>query len=323
MQRRRVLLGIAGLWLVAPLGSRGQSGKVRRVGLLDAGERHAWWAAFRKQMNELGYIEGKNIAFEARFAHGRLKELPALVQDLLRLQVDAIVTASTEAAIAASRATEKVPIITATGADHVSHGLAVTLAKPGGNVTGLTSISPELTGKRVELLREIHPKLARLAILWQSDNAGSMTSMRDLQGLTTTSGMSLQNVGVRRADEIPAAFAAASEKGAEALYVTMGPLTYGERRTIGALALKHRLPTMHTTAEMVEAGGLVGYGTDYPDLFRRAAVYVDRILKGAKPGDLPIEQPSKFDLVINLRTAKALGITIPPALLLRASRVID
>ena len=322
MKRRQMLLGMAATALI----SSGRPARGQRsaplIGLLDIGERQGWWATFRKQMHELGYREGANVAFEARYARGKLTELPALVDELLRRRVDIIVTAGTEASLAASRRTETVPIVTATGGDHVSRGLALSLGRPGRNLTGMTSIASELTAKRVELMREIQPKVSRLAVLWHATNSGSMPQMRELEGVARSMKMSLHNVGVRKAEELAEAFSSAAQKAAEAVYVVFGGLIYGERHTIAALALKHRLASMHGSAEMVEAGGLVCYGTDYPDLFRRAAVYVDKILKGAKPGELAIEQPSKFDLVINLKTAKTLGFAIPQDALLRASRVI-
>ena len=322
MKRREVLLGLAaGVYLPAAFQAHAQR-KTALIGLLDIGERPAWWATFRKQMHQLGYVEGKNVAFDARYARGRLTDLPSLVDELLRQRVDIIVTAGTEASLAASRRTDTVPIVTATGGDHVSRGLALSLARPGRNLTGMTSIASELTAKRVELLREMQPKLSRLAVLWHATNSGSMPQMRELEGVARSVKMSLHNVGIRKADELAEAFSSAAQKGAEAIYVVFGGLIYGERQTIAALALKHRLPSMHGSAEMVEAGGLVCYGTDYPDLFRRAAVYVDKILKGAKPGELAIEQPSKFDLVVNLKTAQALGFAIPQDVRLRASRVI-
>ena len=322
MKRREVLLGIAaGVYLPAAFQAYAQR-KTPLIGLLDIGERPAWWAIFRKQMHQLGYVEGKNVAFDARYARGRLTDLPALVDELLRQRVDVIVTAGTEASLAASRRTDTVPIVTATGGDHVSRGLALSLARPGRNLTGMTSIASELTAKRVELMREMQPKVSRLAVLWHATNSGSMPQMRELEGVARSVKVSLHNVGIRKAEELAEAFSSAAQKGAEAIYVVFGGLIYGERHTIAALALKHRLPSMHGSAEMVEAGGLVCYGTDYPDLFRRAAVYVDKILKGAKPGELAIEQPSKFDLVVNLKTAQALGFAIPQDVRLRASRVI-
>jgi putative tryptophan/tyrosine transport system substrate-binding protein len=324
MKRRRVLIGMAGYGIGMAVASSSTAQSRRPlIGLLDAGERLAWWSAFRKQMADLGYVEGRTVSYEARYARSRPGELPALVQDLLNQRVDLIVTAGTEASIAASRATESVPIVTATGGDHVSHGLANSLAQPGRNVTGMTSIASQLTAKRLALLREMFPKLLRLAVVWHSTNAGSVASVRDLEAATRASNISLHNVGVRRGEELPEAFTAAVQKGAQAVLVVLGALIYTERHAISALALKHRLPSMHGSAEMVEAGGLVSYGTSYPDLLRSAAFYVDKILKGAKPAVMPIEQPSKFELVVNLRTAKEIGFTTPQALLLRATRVID
>jgi len=325
MRRRQALFGIAGLslGLSAALPSRAQSSTRPVIGLLDGGERLAWWAAFRQQMKELGYVEGKNIVFEPRYAKGKFAQLPALAQELIRLNAFVIVTTSTAAAQAASQATDRIPIVMATGTDHVSLGLVSSLARPGANVTGLSTISDELTGKRVELLREILPRMARLAVVWQSDNIGSAASIRDLQSVTRTLKIALQNVGVRKAEDLSEAFLTAARERAEAVFVVISPLLYGERQRIADLALKHRFPTMNTASEFVDAGGLLSYGASYPDLFRRAAVYVDKILKGAKPGDLPIEQPTKFETVVNLKTARALGVVIPQAILLRADRVID
>ena len=322
MKRREVLLGLAaGVYLPAAFQAHAQR-KTPVIGLLDIGERPAWWATFRKQMHELGYVEGRNIAFEARYARGKHANLTALVDELVHQRVDIIVTAGTEASLAAIRGTDTIPIVTATGGDHVSRGLALSLARPGRNLTGMTSIASELTGKRVELMREMQPKLSRFAVVWHATNAGSMPQMRELEGAARAAKLALHNAGIRKSEELAGAFSSAIEKGAQAVVVVFGGLIFGERHNIAALALKHRLPTMHGSAEMVEAGGLACYGTDYPDLFRRAAVYVDKILKGAKPGELAIEQPSKFDLVINLKTAKALAIVVPQDVLLRASRVI-
>jgi putative ABC transport system substrate-binding protein len=316
MKRRQVLLGIAGgVCFPAAFQAYAQR-KTPLIGLLDIGERLSWWATFRKQMHELGYVEGKNITFEARYARGNHASLPVLMEELVHQRVDIIVTAGTEASLAAMRGTETIPIVTATGGDHVSRGLAL-------NLTGMTSIASELTGKRVELMREMQPKLSRFAVVWHATNAGSMPQMRELEGTARAAKIALHNAGIRKPEELPGAFSSAAEKGAQAVVVVFGGLIFGERHNIAALALKHRLPTMHGAAEMVEAGGLACYGTDYADLFRRAAGYVDRILKGAKPGELAIEQPRKFDVVINLKTAKALGLAIPQNVLLRASRVID
>jgi putative ABC transport system substrate-binding protein len=291
--------------------------------MLDAGERLHWWTAFQQQLRELGYVEGRNVAFEARFASKKPEQLPALAKELVRLNVAVIVTGGTAAALEAKRATNTIPIVMATGSDHVSLGLVVSLARPGRNITGLSSISTELTAKRLDLLREVLPKMTRLAVLWHSDNIGSAPAIRDLETAARSSRVALQNLGVSTAGELADAFSAATREHADAIFVVAGPFTFPWRQTIADLALKHRLPSMHGPVEYVEAGGLISYAPSYSALFRRAAVYVDKILKGAKPGDLPIEQPTKFELAINLKTAKALGLTIPKSLLLRADQVIE
>jgi putative ABC transport system substrate-binding protein len=293
------------------------------IGLLDAGERLEWWAAFRQQLRELGYVEGQNLAFEARFASGKFEQLPALAQELVRLKVAVIVTSGTVAAQAAKRATSTVPIVMATGGDTGSLGLVESLARPGGNVTGVTSLGAELTRKRFELLREVLPKISRLAVLWHRDNPASAVAVRDLEAAARSSKVGLQVLGVKSADDFAGAFSAMTQERARAVFVIADPLFFSERRRISDLAIKHRLPSIHGVSEYVEVGGLFSYGPSYSDLFRRAAVYVDKILKGARPGDLPIEQPTRFELIINLRTARALGVTIPRPILLRADRVIE
>jgi putative ABC transport system substrate-binding protein len=321
MKRRHALFGMAGL--LAAGCALAQRAKIPVVGTLDGGERTAWWAVFRNGMRELGYVEGKNVLIETRFAKGNFSRLDALAGELVRLPVDIIVTTSTAAALAAKRATDTIPIVMASGSDHVSLGLAATLAKPGGNVTGLSTVATDLTAKRLELLRQINPKLSRLAVLWHRDNPGSSPAVRDLQHLSEKAKIALQNLGVRKGAEVGAAIGTAVEGRAEALYVVLSPITYAERAAIAAQALKYRLPTMNGAAEFAEAGGLVSYGADYGDLHRRAAIYVDKILRGAKPGDLPIEEPSKFDLVVNANTARMIGVHFPPTVLAAASRVIE
>ena len=326
MKRRQALLGIAGLGVglgVATASIAQRATKIPVIGLLDGGERTFWWAAFRKQMRDLGYAEGKNITLEARYAKGKLQDLAALAQDLVRRDASVIVTAATIATQAAKTATDRIPIVTATGSDHVSMGFAKSLARPGGNVTGMASISSDLTIKRLELLREMLPGISRLAVLWQMDNSGSITAMRDLERATQSARVTLQNIGIRKREDIPGAFSAAARERVQAVFVIGGPLTTDERRQIAELGLKHKMPIMATGAEYPDVGVLVSYGADYYELFRRAAIYVDKILKGAKPGDLPIEQASKFEMVINRKSAKSLGIAIPQAVLVRADRVID
>jgi len=326
MKRRGALFGILGLGaglISARSASAQPAAKAPVIGLLDAGARLEWWAAFRQEIQKLGYVEGRNVAFETRFAGGKQEMLPALAQDLVRLDVTMIVTSGTAAALEAKRATGKIPIVTASGSDHVSQGLAISLARPGRNVTGLTSITTGLTVKRFDLLREVFPKMSRLAVVWHADNIGSVPAVRDLETAVVSSKISLQNYGVSTVKELIDAFSTAARERVDAVFVIAGPFTYSERGRLAELALKYRLPTMHGPSEYVEAGGLLCYAPSYPELFRHAAVYVDKILKGAKPGDLPIEQPTKFELVINLKSAKALGVTIPQTVLLRADRVID
>jgi putative ABC transport system substrate-binding protein len=327
MKRRRALLAILGLGIgfFVPAQVYAQpTAKVSVIGLLDAGERLEWWGAFRQQLRELGYVEGQNVAFEARFADGKVEQLPALAQELVRRNVAVIVTAGAAAAVEAKRATGKIPIVAGTGADNlVDRGLVGGFARPGGNVTGLASISPTLISKRLELLREALPRMTRLAVLWHKDNIGSASSVRQLEAAARSSRVALQKLGVSTAKELAGAFSAATRERADAMFVVAGPLTFSERQRIAELALKHRLPSMHGPSEYVEAGGLLSYAPSYSDLFRRAAVYVDKILRGANPADLPIEQPTKFELVLNRKTAKALGLTIPPSLLQRADEVIE
>jgi putative ABC transport system substrate-binding protein len=326
MKRRQALFGILGLGVgVASAGHAiAQAGAKPVIGLLDAGERQEWWAAFREQLRKLGYVEGQNIAFETRFTRGKADQLPTAAQELVRLKVTVIVTAGSVTAQVAKRATSTIPIVMATGGvEAVGAGLAASLARPGGNVTGLTSMGAGLTGKRFEILREVLPRMSRLAVLWHADNPASAALVRELETAARSSKIALQNLGVKSAEEFAGAFTAMTRARAEAVFVVAGPYFFSERRRLSELALKHRLPSMHGTSEYVDAGGLLSYAPSYSDLFRHAAVYVDKILKGAKPGDLPIEQPTTFELVINMKTARALGVKIPPTVLFRAERVVE
>jgi ABC-type uncharacterized transport system substrate-binding protein len=314
--------------LAAPLAADAQpAGKVYRIGLLDYSApdpaRQAWWVAFRDQMRQLGYVEGQNVRFEPRWAQGDDGQLPKLAAELVGLKVDLIVTGGTNAAVAAKRATSTIPIVTATGADPVAVGVAASLRQPGGNVTGVTSITSELAGKRLEILRTVAPGASRIAILWDERNAASRLAVDGTEAAAKTANVTIRSVPVRSPAEIEAAFATVDRDRAGALGIVPSPMFFSHRKRFAELALKHRLPTVVGSREYVEAGGLVSYSPDYPDLFRRAATFVDKILKGARPADLPIEQPTKFELVINLKTAKALGLTIPPSLLGRADEVIQ
>jgi len=326
MKRRHVLSGAVtfALAFLLPngLGAQPSTRKIV-IGLLDAGERVEGWDTFRQQLRELGYVEGRNVSFEQRFAMGRTKALPALASELVDLRVAVIVATASAAAIAAEHATRKIPIVMATGGDQVSRGLATSLARPGGNVTGVTSLTADLMGKRFELLRELVPKSARVAALWHADNTPSMTSVRELEGSAAKARVAFQSFRIRDTAELTDAFSAMARERIDAVAVINSPLVYLERKRIAELALKHRLPAIYGGAEYVEAGGLLSYGPSYPELFRRAAIYVDKILKGANPADLPIEQPTAFELVLNAKTARALGLLIPPPMLARANRLIQ
>ena len=309
--------------LSTPLSANAQP-KVHRIGFLETSSpRPHLWEAFRQGLRELGYVEGQNVAFDLRHAHGKTERLPGLAAELVGLKVDVIVTAATQAALAAKQATTTIPIVMATGGDPVGTRLIASLARPGGNVTGLTTQSRDLSGKRLELLREAVPGVSRLAILWHQTNELDRLTLRETEVAARSLGVALQALGVRGPNEFDAAFSAMTKESAGALIVTTSPIFYAERKRLMELVVKHRLPTGFGFKEYVDAGGLMSYGASTPDLFRRAAIYVDKILKGAKPADLPVEQPTRFELVINLKTARAIGLTIPQSVLLRADTVIQ
>jgi len=277
----------------------------------------------RQRLRELGYLEGQNIAFESRFAEGKTDRLPGLAAELVALKVDVIVTSGTPASLAAKQATRTIPIVMAQLADPVGAGLVASLGRPGGNVTGLTTQDADLSGKRLEMLLEVVPKVSRFAVLIDETSPGSMLIARGTQVAAQSLGVQLQSLGVRGPGELDRAFSAMKEARAGALIVESSSLLFTSRTRLADLALKNRLPTMFAQREYAEAGGLMAYSADFSDLFRRTATFVDKILKGAKPADLPVEQPTKFDFVINLKTAKALGLTIPQSLLARADEVIQ
>ena len=275
-----------------------------------------------QRLRELGWIEGRTIAIEYRWAEGRTERAAEIAAELVRRKVDVIATSGTAVVVAAMQATSVIPIVFAAAGDPVGTGLIASLARPGGNVTGLSNQSRDLAGKRLELLREVVPGLGRLAILANVDNPAVVLNMREVQTTARTLGVEVITLEIRRGEDIVPAFEALNGR-AEALYVVIDLLLNTHRIRINTLALAARLPTMHTMREGVEAGGLMSYGANSPDLFRRAAEFVDKILRGANPGDIPVEQPTKFDLVINLTSAKALGLEIPPTLLARADEVIE
>jgi putative ABC transport system substrate-binding protein len=312
----------------APLAAQAQPpGKLPRIGLLDYSTpdqaRLAWWDGFLGRMDELGYVEGRTVAFERRWARGEIKRLSGLTAELVGLNVDIIVTAGTPALVAAHAATTTIPIVMAPGGDPVELGIVPSLGRPGGNVTGVTSLTADLTTKRLELLRELLPKGSRMAVLWDPNSGGARIAIRETQAAADRMGLKVRAYAARTPGEFHHAFSAMAMDRVGGLDVATSPMFFTERRRIADLALKQGLPMMVGAREYAEAGALASYGPDYVDLFRRVADYVDRILNGAKPADLPIEQPTKFQLVINPKTARALGLTIPQSLLLRADQVIQ
>jgi putative ABC transport system substrate-binding protein len=292
------------------------------LGATTASGASQWTAAFVQRLRELGWIEGRTIAIEYRWAEGRTERHTEIATEFVRLKVDIIATWGTTGVIAAQQATSVIPIVFALAGDPVGTGLVTSLARPGGNVTGLSSQQSDIAGKRLELLREVFATVRRLAILANVDSPPAVLDMREVQVAARTLGIEAATFDIRRAEDIAPAFEAIQGR-ADALYVCGDPLVNANRIQIGSLALGARLPGMYVAREFVETGGLMSYGPNYPGLFRRAGDYVDRILRGAKPADLPVEQPTKFDLVINLKTAKALGLDVSLSLQQRADEVIE
>jgi len=328
MTTRRELLIALGAGALAWAGTvRAQApAKVRRIGVLaptSPSDAVLWHQAFRLGLRDLGWVEGKNISIEHRFAEGRHDRLPDLAADLLRLKVEVIVASTAPAALAAQKASRAIPIVVAAAGDPVATGLGESLARPGGNVTGLSPMTAELGGKRLELLTELVPRLSRVAVLWNPQGVGSPLYWKEIQLPARQLGIQLHSLEVRSSNDFDQAFEDATSARAGALFVTGDPVITTNLRRIAGLAAKSRLPSIFQWSEFADAGGLVTYGPDRADLWRRAATYVDKILKGAKPGDLPIDRATRFELVINLKTAKALGITIPQSVLFRADRVIE
>lgn len=319
---------IAFCLLAAPFAAEAQPQvKGVRIGLLDYGTANpssaARWNALRGRLRELGYVEGQNVVFDPRWANGQVTRLPALATELVNIKVDILVTATSEAALAAKDATSSIPIVTATTADPVELGVIANLARPGGNITGVISLSSDLAGKRLELLAQLIPRASRIAILHDPENRSSGLMVRHTESAGRSLGIVVQSVDVLGQRDFAAAFATMKRARADAVVLGANTPFIAQRRLLADLALSSRLPMMAPAKEYAEAGSLASYGTDYVELFRRAATYVDKIIKGAKPAELPVEQPTKFQLVINLKTAKALGVTIPPSLLLRADQVIE
>jgi putative ABC transport system substrate-binding protein len=312
----------------APLAGDAQKRpKVPRVGYVFSFtqlEGSHLWESCRQGLRELGYVEGQNIILEPCWAEGRYERLPGLVRELVRLKVDVMVVAATPGNLAAKAATDTIPIVfVAVGSDPVTVGLVASLARPGGNFTGLSLLTPETSGKRLQLLADSLRRVSRAAVLLNPGNLGNVPTMEQTQVAARRLGIQLQLLEVRNPDELEAAFEAAMRGRAGALIVFDDPVIHSYRARIVALAAKHRLPAMYGTREFADEGGLMSYGPHRPDLYRRSGTFVDKILKGAKPADLPVEQPTKFELVINLTTARALGLTIPQSLLGRADEVIN
>jgi len=300
-----------------------QPANIPRIGYLGSTSVSARTEAFRQGLRELGYVEGKNIVIEWRRHEGKVDRLPALAAELVRLKVDIIITAGAPAARAAKEATPTIPIVMTQVGDPVGSGFVASLAQPGGNITGLSTLAPELSGKRLELLKEVVPKLSRVAVFGTSTNPDNAPSLKEVEFAAKGLGVKLQCLNVLDRKDSETAFQAAVKGRAEAvLMMVSGPVANSQRPQIAELAAKSRLPVIYSGRTDVEAGGLMTYGVNNADLDRRAATYVDKILKGARPADLPVEQPKKFELIINLKAAKQIGLTIPPNLLARADKVI-
>jgi len=323
----RLAVGAAVLLLLvaAPLAAEAQpAAKVFHVAWLSASSTFPKGEdAFRHGLQEFGWVEGRNILIVYRHAEGQLERLPEMAAELVRMKVDVILATSPAPLAAARKATQTIPIVMVFGPDPVEAGLIVGLARPGGNITGLTSLSADLSPKQLELLNEMVPGLSRVAVLWNPTNPWHASGVKRLEVAARVLRVRLQIVGVRKPDELDAAFVAMARERADAILSLPDGLTFAHRVRLAALAAKHRLPTMNGLIEYTEAGGLASYWPNSTEMFRRAAGYVHRILSGSRPGDLPIEQPTKFEFVINLKTARALGLTIPSSLRLRADRVID
>ena len=330
MKRREfiTLLGGAVTW---PLAARAQQAAVARIGVmliarLESPEGRANLDAFRRGLAELGYIEGRNIIVEPRGADGQINRFPALASELVNLKVDVIVAGGTPGSRAAKQATATIPVVATAMGDPVQDGLVASLARPGGNITGTAFLGPELVPKRLALFKELLPAMSRVAVLWHPDAFSEKTTNEMFKGMeeaATALGVQPQFVQARSPSELERAFSDMAATHAEGLFEFPSPMFFSERSRLVDLAALHRLPAMYNAREFVQLGGLIAYGTSISDLYRRAATYVDKILKGAKPSELPVEQPTKFELYVNVKTAKSLGLTVPPGLIIAADEVIE
>jgi ABC-type uncharacterized transport system substrate-binding protein len=329
MQRRGFLTLLGGAAAGWPLAARAQqSDRVRRIGLLlpyieSDPQAQARVTAFRAALQERGWADGRNAGFEFRYTEGQPDRLPALAADLVQRSVDVILTAGTESTGAAQKATKNIPIVMAAVGDPIAAGFIASLARPGGNVTGASLLATELTAKRLQLLKEALPALTRVTVLWSAANASVIQKLKQIQAAAPLFGVQLQPLELRTASDLEKSFESAAQFGAQAVMTTEDAIQITYRVRVAELGRRHRIPVASEFGEFAHAGALMSYGPSILDQFRHAAGYVDRILKGAKPGDLPVEQATRFELLINLRTAKALGLTIPPSLLVRADEVIE
>ena len=327
--RRKLMIATAVSAFARPLASSAQKkqSKVHRIGVLTPGTPAATALnreALKQGLQDLGYVEGQNFTFEYRYGDGRVERLSDLAAELVRIKVDVIVVASDIGISALKRETQTIPIVMANSADPVGTGFVASLARPGGNVTGLSTMSPELSGKRVELLREVVPGLARVAVIWNPDIRGAVLDYNETLGTARTLRLQLQSVELNRSEDLARALSEITKGGAQGLIVVpANPIALVNRNQIADFALTHRLPAMYGQRDYVNAGGLMSYGSNPPERWKHVATFVDKILKGSKPSEIPVEQPTKFELVINMKTAKALGLTIPPTVLVRADRVIE
>jgi putative ABC transport system substrate-binding protein len=327
MQRREFITLVGGAAAAWPLAARGQqAGKIYHIGVLETTPlalNAPNFDALRSGLRDLGYVEGQNLIIVYRSADGRAEKFPELAEELVSLHVDLIVTRGTPAAIAAKKATATIPIVSAATGEPVTAGLAASLAHPGGNFTGLTSISSEIEEKQIELIRELVPGVVRVAFLYNMENPTYPTTLRQMETLLRPLGIKPQLLDVRRASDFGPAFDTARSQPAGVVLVGMDGLIQANRQAIIELARDHRVPAVYPSREFVEAGGLIAYAVNYADLYRRTASYVDKILKGASPADLPIERPTKFEMTVNLKAAQAIGLTVPESFLLRADGVIE
>jgi putative tryptophan/tyrosine transport system substrate-binding protein len=327
MRRREFTALLCGVAVAMPFAARTQqAGRIYRIGFLTAGSESTsreLRAVLPEALRELGWIEGKNIVFERRYAEDRLDRLPELAAELVRLKVDIIVAAGTLAPLAAKRATASIPIVMQSAGDPLGSGLVTSLARPEGNVTGMSMMVPDIGGKRLELVKELLLQVSRVAVLWNAANPYPALVFKATESAAETLGIQLQSIEVRSPDDFDSAFEALTRERPDALITVEDPLTVDQRKQIVDFAANHRLPAIHGLREFVQVGALMSYGVSLADSNRRAAGYVDKILKGTKPADLPVQQPTKFELVINVKTAKVLGLDLPATLLARADEVVE